>query len=170
MSRTNEKVRSSMVTNVPGSSTLNTIELLLLELDPSQRLRVDDPGDRPDLVDDDLAEHVEVVGLDLRDQIILAEQRMELHDLLDLEELVVHLVLLRRSRGDEHETDGHPGSPVGAGTRLPMIKLSTRMEGRGQNESNLRARATVFSHVGMAVWVPRASRAKLATALPRRPH
>src|SRR2546428_12722833 len=108
MSKTNANTSNNIVTNTCQLHASIGITALL-ELDARQRLRVDDPGDGPDLVDDDLPEDVEVVRLDLRDQVVLAEQRMELHDLLDLEELVVHLVLLRGSGRDEDETYRHPG-------------------------------------------------------------
>src|SRR2546428_737137 len=71
-------------------------------------LRVDDPRDGSDLVDDDLTEDVEILGLDFRDQVVLTEQGVELHDFLHFEELIVHFVLLRRSGANEHEPDGHP--------------------------------------------------------------
>src|SRR5579871_6175788 len=62
-----------------------------LELDPRERLRVDHARDGPDLVDDELAEGVEILRLDLRDQVVLPEERMELHDALDAQELGVDL-------------------------------------------------------------------------------
>ena len=77
------------------------------ELDSRESLRVDDARNRPNLVDDDLAQDVEVLGLDFRNQVVLAEQRMQLDDFLDLQELVVDLVLLRGRGADQHETDRH---------------------------------------------------------------
>src|ERR1700704_5746820 len=81
------------------------------ELDPRQGLRVDDSRDRPDLVNDDLTEDIEIFRFDFGDEIILPEQRVELHDFLDLEELVVNFVLLGRSGTNEHEPDSHLWSP-----------------------------------------------------------
>src|SRR5712692_11341441 len=81
------------------------------ELDPGQGLRVDDSRDRTDLVDDDLTEDIEIFRFDLGDEIILPEQRVKLHDFLDLEELVVDFVLLSGSGTNEHEPDSHPWSP-----------------------------------------------------------
>src|SRR2546427_6013710 len=141
MSSTNANANSRIVTNVPRSSA-SIIPQVLLELNSRQRLRVDDPGDRPDLVDDDLPEDVEVVGLDLRDEVVLPEQGVELHDLLDFEELVVHLVLLGGSSRDEDEADGQPESPVRCGNRITPDKAFHTDGGSLQNPSNLRARAT----------------------------
>src|SRR3989442_11093829 len=107
MSKTNANTSNNIVTNTCQLHASIGITALL-ELDARQRFRVDDAGDRPDLVDDDLAEDVEVVRLDLRDQVVLPEQGVELHDFFDLQELVVHLVLLSRSGANEHEPDSHP--------------------------------------------------------------
>src|SRR5581483_6214032 len=72
-----------------------------------ERLGVHDALDGADLVDDDVAQRVEVRPLDLRDEVVLAEEGVELHDLGDLEQGVVDLVLLRGGGADEDEPDGH---------------------------------------------------------------
>src|SRR6058998_1746657 len=51
---------------------------------------------------------IDILVLDFRDQVVLSEQGVELHDFLHFEELIVHFVLLRRSGANEHEPDGHP--------------------------------------------------------------
>src|SRR6184192_213940 len=99
-----------MVRNVSGSNALNAM-CSPSELDPGQSLGVDDPRDRTDLVDDDLTKDIEIFRLDFRDEIVLPKQRVELHDFLDLEELVVHFVLLRGGGANEHESDSRPWSP-----------------------------------------------------------
>src|SRR5580658_1364524 len=108
--RNNPNTRSRIVRNCqPSIATADPTRsniAYLSELDASQRLRVDDARDRADLVDDQLAERVEVLGLDLRDQVVLPEQRMELDDPLYAEQFCVDLVLLRRGRADEDEPDG----------------------------------------------------------------
>src|SRR5947209_13995084 len=88
--------------------TLRTALMSSSKFDACQGLRVDDAWDRSDLVDDDLTEDIEILGLDFRDQVVLSEQGVELHDFLHFEELIVHFVLLRRSGANEHEPDGHP--------------------------------------------------------------
>src|SRR5213594_70306 len=107
ITRKSAKVKSKMVTNVNRSNASNGIDVLL-KIDACQGLRVDDAWDRSDLVDDDLTEDIEILGLDFRDQVVLSEQGVELHDFLHFEELIVHFVLLRRSSANEHEPDGHP--------------------------------------------------------------
>src|SRR5207244_2497283 len=52
-----------------------------------------------------------IFRLDFGDEIVLPEEWVELHDLLDLEQLIVHLVLLGGSGANEHEPDSHPWSP-----------------------------------------------------------
>src|SRR3989304_1864 len=86
-----------MVTKLSGSQMAGN--RLTSELDSGEGLRVDDAGDRPNLVHDHLPEDVEVLGLDLRDEVVLAEEGVELHDLFHLEQLVVDLVLLGRGGG-----------------------------------------------------------------------
>src|SRR5438093_13718126 len=51
--------------------------------------------DRPDLRDDQLADRVVRIGFDLRNQIVLPEQRVQLDDILDLRELLVDFLLPR---------------------------------------------------------------------------
>src|SRR5437867_12036830 len=88
--------------------TLRTALMSSSKFDACQGLRVDDARDRSDLVADDLTEAVEILGLALRDQAGLSEERVERHDFLPFEELMVHFVLVRRSGATEHEPDGHP--------------------------------------------------------------
>src|SRR3989304_1658828 len=106
MTRKIANVSSRMGRNVQRSRAVNAMENPS-ELDARQRFRVDDAGDGPDLVHDVLTEEVKILRLDLRDQVVLAEKGVELHDLLHLEELVVHLVLLGGGGTDEDKTDGH---------------------------------------------------------------
>src|SRR3989337_781638 len=111
MTRKRLKVNRSTVTNVIGSNALKPAMIIHSEFDPGESLRVDHARDRPYLVHDDLAEDVEILRLDLRDEVVLAEQRVQFHNLLHLQEFVVHLVLLRGSCANEHEPNGHPRSP-----------------------------------------------------------
>src|SRR5580658_5831671 len=76
------------------------------EFDAREGLRVDHTGDGANLVDDQLAERVEVLGLHLGDQVVLAEERMELDDPLHTKQLGVDLVLLSRGGADQDEPDG----------------------------------------------------------------
>src|SRR5688500_9209774 len=77
------------------------------ELRARQGLGVVDALDGADLVDDDVAERVEVGGLELGDEVVLAEEGVQLDDLGHLEQGVVHLVLLARRGADEDEANGH---------------------------------------------------------------
>ena len=67
--------------------------------------------DRPDLRDDQLADRVVGIGFDLRDQIVLPEQRIQLDDVLDLRELLVDFLLPRGFDVDQDESDGRESSP-----------------------------------------------------------
>ncbi len=58
------------------------------------------------MLDNDVADRVEGVRLDLRDEVVLAEQGIELDDLRDLDELLVDLFLPVGFDVDEDETDG----------------------------------------------------------------
>src|SRR5205809_814450 len=93
-----------------------------------ERLRVHDAFDRADLVDDDVAQRVEVAAFDLRDEVVLAKERVELDDLGHLQERIVDLVLLRGRGADEDEPDGHATAPF----RSPRIKRGVRCRGRGR--------------------------------------
>src|SRR2546426_12436262 len=88
--------------------TLRTALMSSSKFDACQGLRVDDARNGSDLGDDDLTEDVEILGLDFRDQVVLPEQGVELHDFLHFEELIVHFVLLRGSGANEHDLDGQP--------------------------------------------------------------
>src|SRR3990170_4440893 len=100
-----------MVTNVHKSKAEKELMCFASELDAREGLRIDDARDGPDLVDDDLAEDVEVLRLDFRDQVVFSKEGVELHDFLHLQKLVVNLVLFRGSGANEHESDSHPWSP-----------------------------------------------------------
>src|SRR3989454_12580649 len=54
--------------------TLRTALMSSSKFDACQGLRVDDAWDRSDLVDDDLTEDIEILGLDFRDQVVLFKQ------------------------------------------------------------------------------------------------
>src|SRR5438093_384795 len=53
--------------------TLRTALMSSSKFDACQGLRVDDAWDRSDLVDDDLTEDIEILGLDFRDQVVLSD-------------------------------------------------------------------------------------------------
>ena len=67
-----------------------------LEREPRERLCVKHARDGTYLVDDDRPELLEIVRLDLRDEIVLAEQRVQFHNLRYLRKLVVDLMFMCR--------------------------------------------------------------------------
>src|SRR3989442_15611079 len=81
-------------------------------------LRRLDAFDRPNLGNHELPNRIVRVGFDLRDQVIFPEERIQLDDVLDLQELLVDFLLPRRLDVDQDEPDGrespsrfcvHPG-------------------------------------------------------------
>lgn len=69
----------------------------------------------PDLLDDDVPDRVERIRLDLRDEVVFPEQRVELDDLRKLDELLVDLLLPVGFDVNEDESDGR-GASLGRGT------------------------------------------------------
>jgi len=67
--------------------------------------------DLADLRYDDVPDRVVGVRLDLRDEVVLAEQGIELDDVLDLDQLLIDLLLPGRFDVDEDEADGR-GDPL----------------------------------------------------------
>ena len=74
-----------------------------------ERLRRLHALDRPDLRDDHLPNRVVRIGFDLRNQIVFPEQRIQLDDVLDLQELLVDFLFPRRFDVDQNESDGREG-------------------------------------------------------------
>ncbi len=73
------------------------------ELDPRKGLGLYYTVHRPNAVHNDLAEGVVVLGRHLSYQVIFTEQRMELYDLVHVEQLVVDPVLLGGGRAYQYE-------------------------------------------------------------------
>ena len=81
----------------------------LSERDTGERLRRLHACNRPDLRDDQFPNRVVRIGFDLRDQIVFPEQRVQLDDVLDLQELLVDFLFPRRFDVDQDESDGREG-------------------------------------------------------------
>jgi hypothetical protein len=86
--------------------TMNFV-LIRLELYPRQRLGVDDARYGTDLVHNYPGQKFQVFRLDLGDNVVITDQRVELDDFFDLGKLVVYVVLFRRNDVNEDEPDDH---------------------------------------------------------------
>ena len=89
---------------------LGSMPLTASEGHPRQGLRGLDAVDRADVLHDDVPNRVEGVGLHLGDEIVLAEQRVELHDLRELDQLLVDLFLPVGLDVNQDEADGRGAS------------------------------------------------------------
>lgn len=67
------------------------------------------------MLDDNVPDRVEGVRLDLGDEVVLAEQGIELHDLRELDQFVVDLFLPVWLDVNQDETDGR-GASLSRGT------------------------------------------------------
>src|SRR5439155_23173948 len=84
------------------------------ERDAGQGLRRLHAGDRPDLRDHDRSDRVVRIRFDLRDEIVVAEKRVQLDDLSDLHQGRVDFLLAAWFDADQDESDlrgGTCGSP-----------------------------------------------------------